>query len=105
MKIIREVTASWQKASTLPTEIQKRLLQQYINRYTGEHKPAWVRSAESQGVIYPLQFKDDRDWLEHTEVAITSKGQLDARHRACRSTPTWPRGDTFGSELQPSDIK
>ena len=92
-RIKKEAGAKWVLASTLSPTLQQGLLRRFLYRYTGDNKPNWVRDAESKGQRYPLHFKDDKDWLAHTEVAINSKGELDKRNTSCRSSPTWPNGD------------
>ncbi len=79
--------------STLPPALQEQCKRAYVHRYTGDHKPAWARELRPNGEPYEVQFKDDADWLAHTEFPIagtcpalwrlTTKGD-------CYSTPTWP---------------
>ncbi len=95
MKILREATVV--RASSLSPLVQAKLLRMYVNRYTGDHKPAWVAAAEKDGTFYPVQFKNDEDWLRHTMVAATLSGDLDPRNRSVASTPTWPNGDVIRS--------
>ena len=42
------------------------------------------------GKRYPIQFKDDREWLHNTVFQTTREGKLDRRCKYCRSQPTWP---------------
>ena len=41
---------------------------------------------------YPIQFKDDQDWLANTRFRVTDTGRLDTVAKCCCSTPTWPNG-------------
>jgi hypothetical protein len=82
-----------------PTEIlgtllcetdQRHVLAAYVHRFTGEHRPAWANEPMPNGQPYPLQFKDDLDWLAHSYFAIRRDGRLSARAEYCESYPTWP---------------
>lgn len=72
----------------LSEQEQKHVLAAYVHRYTGDHKPRWVNG----GRFYPLQFRDDHDWLCNTTFKVTKSGRLDMRARFCESSPTWPNG-------------
>ena len=80
----------WKKGSQLSRRVQKMALASFVHRFTGDHRPEWSYSHWKDGMTYPLQFADDRDWLENTEFALTAAGELDKRIDYCRSTPTWP---------------
>lgn len=70
---------------------QRYVLAKYVHRYTGEHKPTWAQSGTwRDGQPYPVQFRDDRDWLAHTYFAVNDDGTLDRRAGECFSSPTWP---------------
>ena len=62
----------------------------FVHRFTGDHKPAWANEPWEDGKAYPLQFKDDADWLANTLFAINKNGTLSKRARFCQSSPTWP---------------
>lgn len=79
------------KGSALSEADQKKVLQRFTGRYTGDHTPDWVRDAEAIGVVYPLQFKDDAEFLSRTKFAVTKEGALTAR-KTCEAMPTWPNG-------------
>lgn len=87
MKITRYVLG----AELKPSE-QKRALAVFIHRYTGNHKPLWASEPWKDGLPYPLQFKDDADWLTNTSFAVTAKGDLHGSIDYCSSNPTWPNG-------------
>jgi hypothetical protein len=70
-----------------PTD-QKTVLSKYIYRFTADNTPAW---AKQPGHPYPLQFKNDQDWLAHTYFRTTISGRLDQRVTHCESHPTWPQ--------------
>jgi len=44
------------------------------------------------GNAYPLQFKDDADWLENSYFAITKSGKFAVKPSHCNSHPSWPNG-------------
>ena len=74
---------------------QRQVLNSYIHRFTGQHKPSWVKDI----TITPCQFKDDKDWLEHTRFYVTKNNQLSKRHRYCESNPTWPNNPELRKEV------
>lgn len=78
------------RGTELSADDQKHVLRAYVHRFTGEHKPQWAMKDRPGGGAYPPQFKDDADWLAHTEFQITGLGTLDMRVNRCHSTPTWP---------------
>lgn len=73
------------KGIDLPYNLRREVLRSYVHRYTGEHKPQWVKDDST-----PVQFKDDEDWLRNTTFKVTNKGTLSRRHNFCESSPTWP---------------
>ena len=70
--------------------LQRQVLNQFVHRFTGEHKPVWASEEWKEGKSYPLQFKDDSDWLSNTYFEVTKAGNLDKRTAYCESHPTWP---------------
>ena len=66
------------------------VLRAFVHRFTGDHKPDWARKPRPDGTAYPLQFKDDADWLANTFFAINRDGSLSAKQHFCSSSPTWP---------------
>jgi hypothetical protein len=74
----------------LSPDEQKYVLAAFVHRFTGQHKPAWARLLRPDGTAYPVQFKDDADWLAHTDFEVTARGKLDTRNAYCCSSPTWP---------------
>jgi hypothetical protein len=74
----------------LGTELTQReqahVLNAFVYRYTGNHRPVWAHKECN----YPVQFKDDQDWLANTRFAVTKSGALDRRASECESSPTWP---------------
>jgi hypothetical protein len=83
--------ANWIKGTELSAAMKREALARFINRYTGDHTPAWVM--RSKEYVYPVQFADDADWLAHTYFAVTAKGTFDGRIHHCESHPTWPNGN------------
>lgn len=77
------------KGSELNEVAQRAALAKFVNRFTGDHVPRWVRDAD---VSYPLQFAGDKDWLANTEFHVRQDGYLDERFSQCYSHPTWPNG-------------
>lgn len=59
-------------------------------RYTLTKIPAWAQAGIDRGYDYPPQFRDDLEWLEHTQFVVTMNGRLDKRSRDCKEEPTWP---------------
>jgi hypothetical protein len=76
----------------LSPALQAEAKRRYPHRYTLEHAPAWARSLRPCGRPYPVQFRDDSDWLANTEFPVTKAGALAKRPAHCRSAPTWPNG-------------
>jgi len=89
-KLITEAKTSWKKGSELTPEQQKEVKAKYVHRYTGNNKPAWSKEIWKDGNPYPLHFKDDKEWLENTEFAVTKTGKLCGRTKYCNSSPTFP---------------
>lgn len=75
--------------SELSPAVQRRALDVFIFRHTGDHKPYWATLKRPDGSAYPVQFATDTDWLNNTLFAVTKTGQLTAGHD-CQSSPTWP---------------
>lgn len=80
------------RGSHLGPRLQKQVLAQFVHRFTGDHKPSWANEPRPDGSAYPVQFRDDQDWLANTFFEITAKGELSRRTRHCESHPTWPNG-------------
>ena len=76
----------------LSPALQVEARRRYVHRYTADNAPAWAYALRPCGRPYPVQFRDDADWLANTEFAVTKAGKLASRPGACRSTPTWPFG-------------
>jgi hypothetical protein len=74
----------------LTAEQQKQVLSSYTYRYTGDNKPSWANAEWKNGQPYPLQFKDDQDWLANTDFNVTQKGKLSLTDTDCYSRQTWP---------------
>ena len=81
----------WKRGSTLSPALQDEVKRKFVNRFTGEHRPAWANQPRQDGRPYPVQFKDDADWLNGTLFHITDAGKLHKRS-GCQSSPTWPDG-------------
>lgn len=65
---------------------QQAALNRFVYRFTGDHLPSWARGTTK----YPVQFKDDADWLNNTFFSVNQDGTLSRRVRECESHPTWP---------------
>lgn len=74
----------------LSKEQQALVLREYVYRFTGDHKPNWATELRLNGEPYPLQFKNDQEWLENTLFRVKLNGELDNRAKTCHSSPTWP---------------
>lgn len=59
----------------------------YVHRYTGQHRPQWSFKLRPDGTVYPVQFKDDADWLANTVFHVSPRGKFAG---SCSSWPTWP---------------
>lgn len=62
--------------SELPERLRKLAKRKDTRRFTGEHRPRWLDSpsidiARRNG---PPDFKDDAEWLAHTEFPVSGKG-------------------------------
>lgn len=75
----------------LSPEQQARAKRTFVHRYTGDHTPTWATT-----YIYPVQFRDDADWLAHTLFSVNKDGSLTRNARYCESSPTFP----FGHEVK-----
>lgn len=78
------------RGSVLSGRLQYQVTSMFVNRFTGTHKPEWSSQPWKDGKPYPLQFKDDWDWLCNTFFEITKQGEIDKRTKFCESNPTWP---------------
>lgn len=79
------------RGSDLSEADQKKVLDRFSARYTGDHTPEWVQEAEALGVVFPVQFKTDQEFLSRTKFAVTKDGNLTSR-KSCEAMPTWPNG-------------
>lgn len=80
---------------------QKHVLAAYVHRFTGQHKPTWAQQLRPDGTAYPVQFKDDADWLANTQFVVTRTGALDSRYDSCIPTATWPLNPELRRDAQP----
>lgn len=80
----------------LSPEQQQAAKAAFVHRYTGDHTPTWVTTDPQY--IYPVQFKDDVDWLAHSEFLVNKDGSLTQgdRWNQCLGHPTFP----FGHEVK-----
>jgi hypothetical protein len=70
---------------------QKKALSAYVHRYTTDNIPQWSQYKWKNGQNYPLQFKNDQEWLANTYFQVTTEGNLkQGRHISCESHPTFP---------------
>jgi len=74
----------------LRPEARQEALSAFVHRFTGQHIPSWATERWKGSQTYPVQFKDDEDWLAHTRFSVTASGRLDRRADHCESSPTWP---------------
>jgi hypothetical protein len=89
----------WVRGNSLSPENQKKALSMYVHRYTGEHKPNWVKDYMPNGKEYPVQHETDQDWLANTEFAIKKNGDFDGRVRYSRSSSTWPKNPELRRDI------
>lgn len=78
------------RGSDLPPTLQREALNAYVHRFTGTHKPQWACKPMPNGKPYPLQFRDDADWLANTRFCVSGRGRVTRLAGDCQSTPTWP---------------
>jgi len=71
--------------SALHADDRDYVLRAYVHRYTREHVPAWAIASKA-----PIQFEGDDEWLHNTRFTVRADRRLDARYKACQSSPTWP---------------
>jgi hypothetical protein len=76
----------------MPLATQKDALNRFIHRFTGDHKPLWANKPMNNGKAYPLQFKDDTEWLNNTMFTVRNDGKLANNVHYCQSNPTFPNG-------------
>jgi hypothetical protein len=88
------------KGTELHPDDQSHVLRAFVHRYTGEHRPQWAANPWKANQPYPVQFKDDSEWLSNTKFAVKRDGRLDTRVKCCVSTPTWP----FNPELRKPSV-
>lgn len=93
--------------SDLPPELQREALRIYRDRYTGDHRPAWLSSPNvgSERSNGPPDFEDDNQWLANTEFPIAGNGRtlrLSRNPSAPRvhyvNTPVWAHGQVLTVE-------
>jgi hypothetical protein len=92
-----------QRGSLLSREEQAYVLSAFVHRFTGNHRPVWSHNTQPNGKPYPLQFKDDADWLANTYFRITRDLKLDRKAYTCCSFPTWPENPELKVSLFVSD--
>lgn len=88
------------KGNELSPGQQRLALSMFVHRFTGDHKPAWAFEEWKTGRPYPLQFKDDADWLANTVFNVKDSGDISARHNHCQSSPTWPNNPELRADAQ-----
>lgn len=72
---------NWTQGSKLKPHVQQKCLNQFVHRFTGEHRPNWVNKYPN---LKPL-YVSDHEWLEHTFFYVRQDGELDARFKYCMS--------------------
>jgi len=84
------------------TEAQRRTcLAQYVDRYTGDHTPAWAAKVYRDGRSCPIHFESDAEWLENSRFAVSAAGEL-ILSEPCHSMPTWPNNPELRSGAEVS---
>ena len=63
----------------------------YVHRYTGEHVPDWACRPAPNGKFYAPQFRDDRDWYDHTRF-YGEEGHCGRKSDCFTTEQTWPLG-------------
>jgi hypothetical protein len=91
----------WKKGSELTRAEQAEVLNRFVHRFTGEHKPNWAKAIRVDGSVYPVQFANDTEWLANTEFRCYAKsGALDRFYGYCESTPTWPNNPELREQFK-----
>lgn len=85
------------RGDLLTPDQQKLAKALYVHRYTGQHRPQWSFKLRPDGTAYPVQFKDDADWLKNTVFLVTRHGGLADN---CMSFPTWPNNPELRNQNQ-----
>jgi len=100
------VIAKWTKLGSDLSDYDKRhVLVAFVHRYTGQHTPDWARVGTwKDGQPYPVQFKDDAEWLANTRFAVLKSGDLDTRFSECESSPTWPNNPEIRAPKAVADL-
>ena len=92
------------KGTDLRPVVQTEALRRFVHRFTGEHKPEWAylsfTNEHGKKHVYPVQFRDDREWLEHTYFEVTKAGNLSEKEECCESHPTWPYNPELRKDTQ-----
>jgi hypothetical protein len=72
------------------TEHQKRLvLNAFVNRFTGEHKPQWANKKMPNGEEYKPLYKTDDEWInDYSFYFIKDGSRLMANKNYCVPTST-----------------
>ena len=83
--------------TTLPLALRNDALRSFVNRYTGEHVPAWSSKAAPNGSFYAPQYQNDAEWSAKTLFPVEHKGgqmQLaSGKNVHCQSNDqSWPWG-------------
>jgi hypothetical protein len=84
--------------SNLAVSVQQECLRRFVNRFTGDHRPSWIKTPRPNGKSYPLHFASDVDWLAHTVFNVKADGTLNERFHHCESSPTWPDNPELRAE-------
>lgn len=87
--------------SSLRPEVQRDALARYVQRFTGDHKPAWANKIWKDGKPYQVQFATDAEWLANSVFEVKEDGTL--AHRSCTSYPTWPNNPEHRPYVVTSD--
>ncbi len=82
--------SKWIPGHMMPEATQRNARARFVHRFTGEHKPDWAYKPRSDGSLYPVQFKDDWDWLCGTLFCVKADGTLSDKTNYCESKPSWP---------------
>lgn len=97
---LSEANVTFVKGSELSKDQQEEAKRRFVHRYTGNNKPQWASQTWKDDKPYPLHFKDDKDWLENTEFAVTKSGKLCNKTKYCNSKPTYPNNPELRKELK-----
>lgn len=72
----------------LSPKAKSEALERFVNRYTGDFTPEWVKLSRKFGKDYICYFDSDEAWLNSSCFYVKEDGLLDDRYIRCE--PNYP---------------